>query len=369
MLKISTGRYSRSIWFSITLVLATFYVGSITLATDERIVRVMNQNMFAGSNAQAFATAKSKEELAAAVATTVKQLEASKPAERAAAMAREIARAQPDLVGLQEASILEVGTPPTVKFDLLQLLIDELVNKQRKPYKVVAEVTGFVTPPELVALFKVKFTSRDAIIARTDLPPGDLRLGPPQIGSYKNIRVTPLADGKKYSDPVGWASVDVRSRGRDFRFVTTHLDPGSLKNNIPELAHAQAQELLETAMNTPLPVVLVCDCNATADISANPSFATYKVFRDAGFVDAFKAAHPDQSGFTCCQDENLLNQESALKYRIDLVLFRGAFTVENVQVIGNSKTDRTQSGLWPSDHAGIVAALQLPQLKITKGKK
>jgi hypothetical protein len=46
--------------------------------------------------------------------------------------------------------------------------------------------------------------------------------------------------------------------------------------------------------------------------------------------------------------------------RIDLVLFRGGFGTLGAQRIGNSTADLTPSGLWPSDHAGVVTRLQLP---------
>ena len=45
--------------------------------------------------------------------------------------------------------------------------------------------------------------------------------------------------------------------------------------------------------------------------------------------------------------------------RIDLVQFRGPFTIEDVAVIGASPADRTRLGLWPSDHAGVFAILRL----------
>jgi hypothetical protein len=42
-----------------------------------------------------------------------------------------------------------------------------------------------------------------------------------------------------------------------------------------------------------------------------------------------------------------------------LMMFRGDFKVKDIELIGNSQNDRTISGLWPSDHAGIVATLKL----------
>jgi hypothetical protein len=52
------------------------------------------------------------------------------------------------------------------------------------------------------------------------------------------------------------------------------------------------------------------------------------VLKNAGFVDAFRTKRPSDPGLTCCQAENLINLTSALSFRIDLVQFRGPFTVK-----------------------------------------
>src|SRR5262249_46142111 len=45
--------------------------------------------------------------------------------------------------------------------------------------------------------------------------------------------------------------------------------------------------------------------------------------------------------------------------RIDYVLTHGGVQAVSMKVVGASPSDRTASGLWPSDHAGIVATLQI----------
>jgi hypothetical protein len=81
---------------------------------------------------------------------------------------------------------------------------------------------------------------------------------------------------------------------------------------------------------------------------------------NAGFLDAWKQKRAADPGFTCCQAPNLQNTVSLLNHRIDLVLFRGAFGIADIHLVGNSSTDRTPSGLWPSDHAGVVATMLIP---------
>jgi hypothetical protein len=65
-------------------------------------------------------------------------------------------------------------------------------------------------------------------------------------------------------------------------------------------------------------------------------------------------------GYTCCQNQNLLNFPSTLNTRIDLELLRGAIGVDEANLVGDGPSDRTQSGLWPADHAGLIATLEIP---------
>ena len=194
--------------------------------------------------------------------------------------------------------------------------------------------------------FNVRLALRDALIVRADLlEEGHVKLSNLQIRQY-------IAAS---TDTEGYSSIEVTWRGRQLRLVTTHFA-------LLSFAVPQALELVQTAANTTLPVVLVCDCNANPDNPADPifqNFPAYLLLKNAGFIDVFRTARPNDPGFTCCQDENLLNVTSAVSHRIDLVQFRGPFTIEDVQVVDASPADRTRLGLWPSDHAGVVATLKL----------
>ena len=89
--------------------------------------------------------------------------------------------------------------------------------------------------------------------------------------------------------------------------------------------------------------MLVCDCNANPDNPADPifqNFPAYLLLKNAGFVDVFRTARPNDPGFTFGQAENLLNVTSTMSHRIDLVQFRGPFTIEDVQVVDASPADR-----------------------------
>ena len=81
----------------------------------------------------------------------------------------------------------------------------------------------------------------------------------------------------------------------------------------------------------------------------------YKVVAFAGFVNAFNP-FPATSG----QNETVDNPVSTLRRFIDHVLSRPALPVVSTDVVGDEPEDRIQ-GLWPSDHAGVVATLRLPR--------
>jgi endonuclease/exonuclease/phosphatase family metal-dependent hydrolase len=323
-------------------------------ADDDHALRIMTQNMDEGTDFVEFSAARTPAEFFAAVTVTYNNILATKPAERAAAMAREIARQQPHLVALQEASILRTGTggpATTVKSDLLQSLVDALAGLGQH-YAVVAIVPGLDAQAPSTLGFDVRLTTQDAILARSE--PDDLKLSNLQIQRFGVNVTAPTAVGP-ITIPRGWASIDVRRHGHSFRFVTTHLDAVS-----PPVELAQAMELVLTAGATTLPVIFAGDLNSTADSPLDPSFPAYAAVIKAGFTDGWQSQRAPAPGFTCCQAPDLLVATSGLNHRIDLVLFRGGFGVSDVNLVGDTPADFTPSGLWPSDHAGVVATLTLP---------
>ena len=195
-------------------------------------------------------------------------------------------------------------------------------------------------------MLDVRLTDRVVVLVRTDEKTADLKLSNPQSGAYSTALTVPTAAGT-LTLPRGWASVDVMIRGKVFRFLTTHLEAFS-----PPVRNAQAGELLAGPAATDLPVVLV------GDLNSGPGFdlGAYTILREDGFADAWA----DGPGLTCCRAADLLDPDATLTKRIDLVLTRGGFATVSADVVGEDPADRTPSGLWPSDHAGVVATVQLP---------
>jgi hypothetical protein len=77
----------------------------------------------------------------------------------------------------------------------------------------------------------------------------------------------------------------------------------------------------------------------------------------AGYHDIWSTLFPKIAGLTCCQDEADNNSVSQLYQRVDLVLTLGKVTPFGAALIGTDPRSRTSDGLWPSDHAALVAGL------------
>jgi hypothetical protein len=335
------------------LVAATFGPAVPGIAADLS-VRIMTQNMYQGTNFERLLAARTPEEFLLAVTETYRDVLATRPAERAVSVARTIAGERPDVVALLETTILRTGQMPAtdVESDQLRAVLDEL-RRLGHVYEAIAILPG--TDSEVPSLLgkDVRITDRTAIIAR----PGILANRPTnmQVQDYIANSVIPLPVGPPAVSRAGWASVDIVAHGRAFRFGTTHLEV------IPPFSvqRAQAAEAIGSVGKTTLPMVFVGDFNTVAGDPTHPTFATYKLLLDAGFKDAWKQKFPALAGFTCCQASDLKNPTSALSMRIDLILTRGAVSVDNIKLVGHRPEDRTRSGLWPSDHAGLVATLRL----------
>jgi len=321
----------------------------------DRQVTVMTQNLFLGTDLNPIFSAPNPPALFAAVGAGWAQVQANDFPARAEAIAGEIAAAQPDLVGLQEAILYRTDFPPdgsatpaeTVAYDYVTLLVDALARRGLS-YEPVSVFTG--TDAELPAGFPpqldVRLTDRVVVLARSDQKTADLKLSDPQSGAYPTALTVPTAVGP-ITLPRGWASVDVKIRGKRFRFVTTHLEAFT-----PAVRNPQAAELLAGPAHTELPTVVVGDFNSGpgADLGA------YGIVLGGGFSDGWQ----DGAGLTCCHAVDLHNPDPTLTKRIDLVLTRGGFASLSADVVGEEPSDRTPSGLWPSDHAGVVATLRLP---------
>jgi endonuclease/exonuclease/phosphatase family metal-dependent hydrolase len=343
-----------------------FFVSSPEFCIQERLnvapLTLMTWNIYLGADLSPIFVATTPQEFVTAVGAAYNRIQASNFVERANSIADEIQETRPDLIGLQEVSLLRTqspsdgpATPATnVSFDYLQILIDALAVRGLIYEPIVVQTAFDTEVPGLISgsLVDLRLTDREVILARADR---DFTLSNIQ-GAQFDARFTLTTPLGSISIPRAWVSVDITfDKGDKARIVSTHLEPLLHPQLSPIIQGLQADELLNGPGNTNLPVVFIGDFNSKADGTGTP---TYSKIIDAGFIDAWTIKGKG-NGFTCCQAEDLMNQISSLDERIDFVLFRDNFKVKDIELVGNSQIDRTISGLWPSDHAGVVADLKL----------
>jgi endonuclease/exonuclease/phosphatase family metal-dependent hydrolase len=296
------------------------------------------------------------------VGQVLTQVQGTNPPERMQAVARKILEVQPELVSLQEVDQWYTGTfdpiagtcgTMTLQYDMLQELLSGLAASGGH-YEVAVQVIqnafpptpGLIPPADYVC---VALTDYNVVLARTDLPSWVFRWSNPQSGQFVNELVLPTPVGP-VPYPRAWASVDAQFFGHSFHYIDTHLE--SFDANIREL---QGDELRAGPANSSLPVIIAMDSNAQA--FPLPEDPTYSDFISAGYNDVWSRLFPRRAGLTCCQDEADNNPVSQLYQRIDLVLTRGRVTPWGASLIGADARSRLPDGLWPSDHAALVAGV------------
>lgn len=348
--------------------------GQAASAAPPSTVTVMTRNVYFGADLLPIASATTLQEVIDAASAIFASVQATNFPERARALADEIVATRPDLVGLQEMALWRTRFPATfppsltptaedVEFDFLALLQQELAARHARYEAVAVRVDNDVQVPADApgrdcifssgffsgACRDLRFTDRTVILARRHPPGPRVHTSNIQTKTFDQNVMLPILGGV-VATRKGWLSVDVQLRGRKFRFITAHLQPG-----VDPIQEAQAAEIVAGPANTGLPVIFVCDCNSPADGSGS---STYDDLVDAGFADAWAPRFLGDPGSTCCQDADLRNEPSALSERLDLVLFKGPFAVTDVDIVGDDPADKTPSLLWPSDHAGVVGKLR-----------
>jgi endonuclease/exonuclease/phosphatase family metal-dependent hydrolase len=325
-------------------------------------VTVLTRNVYVGTDVDQVMRATTPENLLERVDAAWQMLAATDFAERAAALADEIADARPHLIGLQEITVIRIqspgdaaagGTVPAEDevWDYLAILMDALAERGLS-YQVagVIQESDVEIPRGNATFDDVRVTDYDVVLARSDVAVSDV-----EAANYAATLAVPTPVGD-IELRRGWVALDARVGGETYRFVSTHLEPADHTDRVQA---AQVAELLDVLADESLPIILVGDLNTRADGNGTP---TYQMLLDAGFEDAWTSGgDPGAAGTTCCHDLDLRNASPQLDERIDFVLIRNAERVViEAWVVGDELTDRTPSGLWPSDHAGVAARIRAP---------
>ena len=363
--------YSRYSKFdsSIKIVLLLFGI-LLTLSGCERIsdpmlpddstleaepLTVMTYNVYVGGSTDRLLAVESLLQVPQEVANMYNNVIASDFPGRAAAIAKSIKVYQPHLIGLQEISLIRRQSPgdriagglvpaEEIIIDFLQILMGAL-QAEGLSYQVAVKVENLdVEMPMLTdtGIDDVRLTDYDVILSRNDVV-----VSRPMSANYTNALTIEMLGLEVQR---GYTAVDATVSGVTYRVVNTHLEAEVLGK---ESRVAQAQELINNLQNETLPIILLGDFNTAA-----PDGSAYQILLSAGYVDVWQMDSVG-TGNTCCQADNLLNEVSDHSVRIDQIFVRNLELPVSVitHTIGDKPLDQLVSGLWPSDHAGVVAYL------------
>jgi endonuclease/exonuclease/phosphatase family metal-dependent hydrolase len=335
----------------------------------KRDLDVMTVNLYVGADFSPLTTLDPSDpnygfKFLSGVATIYGTIVASNFPVRAEAIARQVALRGPDVIALQEVTLIRRQSPgdaivggavpaTNVELDYLQTLLAELEHRGAH-YAVASTSHDLDVEVPLVTgpgrFDDLRLTDREVILVRTDLPPGYLRATNPQFGNYQ--AGVPLPIG--ITVVRGWCSIDLEVRGRKLRVINTHLEE-ALPAFLPDVQGFQAYELLTGPADTDLPVILAGDFNSDAYGNYGPS--VYPLLTSVGgFSDAWSVARPGELGLTWGHDTFLSDPSVPFSLRIDYILYRGGlFQATDAETIG--WMIRGTPPLWFSDHAAVATTI------------
>jgi endonuclease/exonuclease/phosphatase family metal-dependent hydrolase len=361
---------------ALTLALAVaLLIPASAQAQKPPTITVMTRNVFLGADLAPAINATSIPQAIDGAGTIWNELQSTKFTERAVPLAREIKASKADLVGLQEVALWhkqtpsDGGAPPinnaatpatTVEFDFLKLLQAQLGNR----YRVVvvqeefeaelpvdadgSDATGNGPLASFGVDFDARLTMRDVILVKRG---SKVKVGKTRKGHFKT-RYEPLIGGAiKLPVDRGWASVEARVGKRKFRFVNTHLEAFG----DPKIREAQAKELTKGPLKTRTQVVLVGDLNSGIGRHNEPE----RPGDDLAFKALAKFGLKDNGARQSCCYDSLFDANAKFDHTVDHVLTKPGLTTTRASVTGRDAGERTPSGLWPSDHGGVVSTIRL----------
>jgi endonuclease/exonuclease/phosphatase family metal-dependent hydrolase len=374
------------------------FAGPDDNGTDVYKLEVMTQNLYVGADVFRIFEGAPCGPLQS-VYQIFATMEAAGFPERAEAIADVVMRAKPHVIGLQEVSLIRKQVPADgaiivegeapdftfrflpnaelVVYDYLDLLMGALAARGLD-YVVVEDATSWNADIEFpMANFDefcgltsiptdLRLTDRDVILVR-----GDLATANAMNGNFAaNLPVAidvggpfPLA----FEFVRGFGALDVTVGKYTHRVVNTHLEVGNaddISSPLNTIQFFQALEFISSVTGTALPLTVIGDFNSSPSLfDVRPA---YGMMAGAGYLDLWTMRQGAfDPGFTCCQDEELRNAMSVLDRRIDFVWSRlpeGSDLMPiRSDVVGYRDNEKSVSGMWPSDHAGVVTTLKFKQ--------
>jgi len=363
--------------------------------SDNDKIKVMSRNIYLGADIfPVIATAQQQAELPPeqqnpiaiplAVSEVFQTVQATNFPERAQALADEIERRRPHVIGLQEVSqwftgpadSLVGGTSPAtdVVYDYLDILMAALAERGldytvassvdnadlELPMVTGTDATGYPTFAD------VRLHDRDVVLVKNT---PNVSFSNEYSGNFTTNGSTTIGN-TTIEFTRGYNMIDVNVKGADYRFVNTHLEVGG-GEPYSSLQAIQMNELLQVITATTvaeIPVVLVGDFNSSPDDLPFESafglgilYPPYLQAVGTGYSDLWLSKKKPKDGFTCCFSATVSDEDAELYQRIDHIFIdaKGREIAKlKAKVLGDSNADMTdESGLNPSDHAGVFGKL------------
>jgi len=380
--------------FGILAALTMATVSSVAAADGATNARVMTRNLYIGANVFE-AIAVPPGQIPDAAGDVLADIIASDFPARARVLAGEIARSQPQALGLQEVwkiSGVPYGPGEPIAIDFLDLLLAELAAHGQKYDVAIANTNLELTLPlvNLPVAPGVRFPysgtieDRDAILVRHNVAWSNAIGG--NFAAAVPVDFDEPYEFLSFDILRGWTSVDLVFGGNAYRFVNTHLEVESFADGLFQTA--QAFELrgvlgyLATAFG-PLPEIVVGDFNSDEDdppcmtalcvAVGVAGFTPYLVLSDPDLdqlnpafgeplIDVWTLRQNDRksSGDTCCYDSLDQGDAAGISRRVDLIWKRGADVAgPTVRLTGDDAKRQTPQGLYGSDHLGVHSRMTI----------
>ena len=386
----------------VTLLVALSIFSIAPAQASDSQVKVMTRNLYLGADVGIAMDLIPN--LSAAAQFMWDQVKKTDFNKRAPKLAAEIIANNPDVVGLQEATIWfckkNVFSKRTEVFNFTKQFL--AATKAQGSEYVLAQKDGitalntgfsiaavpFITmvhdPETFQPLFgqdsaACGFEIADALAIRADLADKVLKVGNSEYEQKYTIVPTIMSIYRGYT----WA--DIQIGNSPVRFVTTHLESLWDENKVPNAA-IQAKQLLADLINTKNPIIVMGDFNSDPRdprMPANPNPGEQPVASDAcpagtskcnAYLLMTEAGYTD-SGPDPLLPENYtwgmnalltgpdpvrlkvaeqLGNRAGYTDRLDYVFVKNGVTVSSATLVGASAPNNLNT-----DHAGVVALLEI----------
>jgi endonuclease/exonuclease/phosphatase family metal-dependent hydrolase len=308
-------------------------------AAQARDVTVMTRNVYLGADLIPLATAPA-DQFQHAASGVFAGVVGGDPDARMKVIAREIAKAKPDLVGLQEISLWRTGaTSPasTVRYDFSKAIVARL-KQLHAGYRLAVLERAFNVEGPTDQGFDVRLTLGDEILVRKGVQVSHVR-----SGVFAHQLTIPTNGIGPVQVTRGWNALDARIGKTRLHFVNTHLEAYD-----PTVREAQASELVAGPLKSRRTTILVGDLNSGPDLTDPNDRLAYAALAGAGYKEERTAK------FSCCFNDDL--KSGGWDHNVDHIMAKPKVRLVRSSVTG---AETTPAGLHPSDHGGVVSRLRL----------